>query len=114
MALFASACFVEEGEDLVDDEATGTEESALNGGPWTWVNSATLGCHERSHAGSVSTPGCNVGDYQLWTNTPRIFGDEIRDLATGRCLDSNTSGRVYTLPCNGGAFQQWTVTYTGS
>jgi Ricin-type beta-trefoil lectin domain len=62
----------------------------------------------------VYTLDCNGGSFELWTNTPLGFGDQIRDLATGRCLDSNTAGNAYTLPCNLGAFQQWTVRYTGS
>lgn len=96
-----------------DDAPTAEAESALSGGPWTWQNTATLRCLDSNSSGSVYTLGCNGGRFQLWTNTPLNFGDQIRDLATGRCLDSNTSGNVYTLPCNGGAFQQWTVRNTG-
>jgi hypothetical protein len=97
-----------------DDPLAGEDESALQGGPWTWKDTATLRCLDSNTSGSVYTLDCNNGSFQLWTNTPLSFGDQIRDLATGRCLDSNTAGSVYTLPCNFGAFQQWTVRYTGS
>jgi len=109
LALSLSACL-----DNPDDGApTGEAESALSGGPWTWVNTATLRCLDSNGSGSVYTLGCNNGAFQLWTDTPLAFGDQIRDQQTGRCLDSNTSGNVYTLPCNGGAFQQWTVQNMG-
>jgi len=97
-----------------DSSRTAEDVSALSGGPWTWQNTATLRCLDSNSSGSVYTLGCNGGDFQLWTNTPLSFGDQIRDKATGRCLDSNTSGNAYTLSCNGGAFQQWTVTYKGT
>lgn len=120
LALALSACVDEATEELPaagdpgDDVRTGKSESALSGGPWTWVNTATQRCLDSNTSGSVYTLGCNGGAFQLWTNTPLAFGDQIRDAATGLCLDSNTSGSVYTLGCNGGAFQQWTVRYTGS
>lgn len=104
------ACVDEGGGDL----PTGEEESALQGGPWTWRDTATLRCLDSDTSGSVYTLDCSGGRFQLWTNTPLSFGDQIRDLATGRCLDSNTDGHAYTQPCNDGAFQQWTVRYTGS
>lgn len=113
LVLFAcslSACVDSAG----DSAETATSESALSGGPWTWQNTATLRCLDSNFSGNGYTLGCNGGDFQLWTNTPLNFGDQIRDKATGRCLDSNTSGNAYTLPCNGGAFQQWTVRFTGS
>jgi hypothetical protein len=104
------ACMDETGEG----ESTTTAESALNGGPWTWKNAATLRCLDSNATGSLYTLACNNGSYQLWTNTLLTFGDEIRDLATGWCLDSNVTGHAYTLPCNRGSFQQWTVTSRGA
>jgi serine/threonine-protein kinase len=110
LASSVSAC-VDEG---TDDTNTAEAKSALSGGPWTWRNTATLRCLDSNSSGSVYTLDCNGGDFQLWTNSPLGFGDQIIDKATNRCLDSDTSGHVYTLPCNGGAFQQWTVRNTGS
>jgi hypothetical protein len=97
-----------------DNLQTAEDESALSGGPWTWKNTATLRCLDSNNSGSAYTLGCNGGNFQLWTNTPLNFGDQIRNKATGRCLDSNTAGNAYTRICNGGAFQQWTVRNTGS
>jgi len=108
LAVSLSACTDEVGEGGEHTEKT---ESALSGGPWTWVDAATLLCLDSNTSGSVYTQSCNSGAFQLWTNTPLTFGDQIRDLATGFCLDSNTSGTVYTLPCNNGAFQQWIVSF---
>jgi hypothetical protein len=113
LMLSLPACVDETGEG----ESTTTDESALNGGPWTWTNTATLRCLD-SDTGSVYTLPCNNGSHQLWTNTPLTFGDRIRDLATGWCLDSGGlddegTGHAYTLPCNGGSYQQWTVTNRG-
>ena len=109
LALSLSACL----DNAGDDARTGEDESALSGGPWTWVNTATLRCLDSNSSGAAYTLNCNNGAFQLWTDTPLAFGDQIRDWQTGRCLDSNTSGNVYTLPCNNGAFQQWTVRNTG-
>ncbi|WP_239311208.1 MULTISPECIES: ricin-type beta-trefoil lectin domain protein [unclassified Frankia] len=93
---------------------TASSASALSGGPWTWKNTATLRCLDSNTSGSVYTLGCNGGGYQLWTNTPLTYGDQIKDYQTGRCLDSNANGSVYTLGCNGGSYQQWKVTYKGT
>lgn len=102
-----------EANEVTGDDAVAEAASALNGGPWTWVNTATLLCLDSNRTGSAYTLGCNGGSYQLWRNIPSIYGDTIVDAQTGRCLDSNLSGSVYTLACNGGSFQQWTVTYKG-
>ena len=110
LTLSLSACI----DEASDGMRTAEDESALSGGPWTWQNTATLRCLDSNSRGSAYTLGCNGGDFQLWTNTPLNFGDQIRDKATGMCLDSNTSGSAYTLSCNGGAFQQWTVRFTGT
>jgi hypothetical protein len=110
LTLSLSACI----DEVSDDANTAKIESALSGGPWTWVNTATLRCLDSNSSGGVYTLGCNGGDFQLWTNTPLAYGDQIHNKATGRCLDSNTGGSVYAIGCNGGAFQQWTVTYTGT
>lgn len=109
LALSLTACI----DDASDGVGTAEVESALNGGPWTWQNTATLRCLDSDFNGSVYTLDCNGGGFQLWTNAPLNFGDQIRDRATGWCLDSNTAGHAYMLPCNNGAFQQWTVRRTG-
>jgi hypothetical protein len=66
----------------------GEEESALQDGPWTWKNTATLRRFDSNTSGSVYTLDCNGAGFQLWTNTPLSFGDQSQDLATGRCLDN--------------------------
>ena len=93
---------------------TAGNASALSGGPWTWISTATQLCLDSNHDGEAYTLGCNGGNYQLWTNTPFTYGDQIVDHQTGRCLDSNTSGDVYAIPCNGGSFQQWTMSHKGA
>ncbi|WP_437625317.1 RICIN domain-containing protein [Sorangium sp. So ce1151] len=100
-------------DEVTDDDAVAEAASALNGGLWTWANTATLLCLDSSRYGSAYTLGCNGGSYQLWSNIPSVYGDTIVNAKTGRCLDSNLSGSVYTMTCNGGSFQQWTVTYKG-
>jgi serine/threonine-protein kinase len=92
--------------------ASATGAWALNGGPWTWQNHATLLCLDSNSSGNVYTLGCNGGNFQLWIDSQNSLGDQIKNYQTGRCLDSNTSGSVYTLPCNGGTFQRWIVTST--
>jgi serine/threonine-protein kinase len=114
LGLSLSACLAGPIDETGDGESIAEVESKLNGGPWTWVNSATLLCLDSNGSGSVYAQGCNGGSYQKWTNTQFSYGDQIRNLATGLCLDSNISGNVYALPCNGGSYQQWAVTYKGT
>lgn len=109
-----SACIADPTEEASDGELTEEAASELSGGPWTWVNTATLRCLDSNGQGDVYTLGCNGGDYQKWTNVPSTYGDKIINRATGRCLDSNGDGHVYTLPCNGGSYQQWTLTDKGA
>ncbi len=113
LALSLSACVEDTGEPA-DDTLTSEEDAALSGGPWTWTNTATLRCLDSNFVGSAYTQPCNGNNFQLWTNTPFSFGDQIRDKQTGLCLDSAPSGHTYTLACNGGSYQQWTVRSTGS
>lgn len=110
LMLTVAACL----DQTTDDKLVGEAESALSGGPWTWVNSATSRCLDSDLAGSVYTLNCNNGSFQRWTNTPLAFGDQIRDLATNFCLDSDVTGHAYTMRCNGGSFQQWVVRNTGT
>ncbi|WP_438007578.1 ricin-type beta-trefoil lectin domain protein [Sorangium sp. So ce321] len=112
--LSLSGCVAASDDEATEDDAVAEATSALNGGPWTWVNTATSRCLDSNSSGGVYTLGCNRGSYQLWRNTPSTYGDTIINAQTGLCLDSNPSGSAYTLACNGGSFQQWTVTYKGT
>jgi serine/threonine-protein kinase len=117
-----SACAVNATDTPSGSEPVDKAESALNGGPWTWVDTATGFCLDGSHLGplqegfkdDIYTLGCNGGVYQEWRNVPGTYGDRIIHQSSGYCLDSNTNGNVYAIPCNGGAFQQWAVTYKGA
>jgi len=111
--LSLSACGVAPIDEESDGELTDEAAAELSGGPWTWVNTATMRCLDSDGSGAVYTLDCNGGAYQNWTNTPRRFGDQIRNQATGMCLDSNLYNSVYTQTCNGGNFQQWDVVYMG-
>jgi hypothetical protein len=60
--------------------------------------------------GKVYTKPCHGGISQRWKVAHKsMWGYEIKNEATGRCLDSNFDGAVYTLGCNGGNFQRWVM-----
>lgn len=88
----------------------------------SWMDSATGRCLDSNAAGKVYTTNpCQApgNHYQEWVVTDYefaiepgswIYVDQIRNLATGRCLDSNTAGQLYTTsPCQtpGNYYQLW-------
>ncbi|WP_437587199.1 RICIN domain-containing protein [Sorangium sp. So ce1000] len=111
-ALPLAACAFAPTEEASDGELTEEAASALQGGPWTWVNAATGRCLDSNGNGDAYALGCNGGSYQKWRNVSTGDGDTIINQATGRCLDSDGGG-VYTRPCNGGRHQRWISTNKG-
>jgi len=109
-----SACVAATTEEASHGELITEGASALEGGPWAWVNQATTRCLDSNGNGDAYTLNCNGGDYQEWRIVATDDGVKIINEATGRCLDSNGRGDVYTLPCNGGRYQRWIATRKGT